>query len=68
MLVKFVGVNRPGQVKESAYPVIWVDVPDLMISSTDIRQRISRHQSVRYLVPDLVAAYIVENGLYLNDR
>jgi nicotinate-nucleotide adenylyltransferase len=67
-LVKFVGVNRPGQVKESAYPVIWVDVPDLMISSTDIRQRISRHQSVRYLVPDLVAAYIVENGLYLNDR
>lgn len=67
-LVKFVGVNRPGQPKASAYPVTWVDVPDLMISSTDIRKRISRHQSVRYLVPDLVAAYIVENGLYLNDK
>lgn len=67
-LVKFVGVNRPGQPKVSAYPVTWVDVPDLMISSTDIRKRISHHQSVRYLVPDLVAAYIVENGLYLNDK
>ena len=66
--VKFVGVNRPGQPKQSAYPVIWVDVPDLMISSTDIRKRISHHQSVRYLVPDLVAGYIVENGLYLNDK
>ncbi|WP_419154445.1 nicotinate-nucleotide adenylyltransferase [Weissella bombi] len=67
-LVKFVGVNRPGQPKASSYPVIWVDVPDLMISSTDIRKRISHHQSVRYLVPDLVAAYIVENGLYLNEK
>lgn len=67
-LVKFVGVNRPDQPKVSAYPVTWVDVPDLMISSTDIRKRISHHQSVRYLVPDLVAAYIVENGLYLNDK
>lgn len=67
-LVKFVGVNRPGQSRESAYPVLWVDVPNLAISSTDIRQRITQHKSVRYLVPDLVAAYIVENGLYLNDR
>ena len=67
-LVKFVGVNRPGQSRESTYPVLWVDVPNLAISSTDIRQRITQHKSVRYLVPDLVAAYIVENGLYLNDR
>lgn len=67
-LVKFVGVNRPGQSRESVYPVLWVDVPNLAISSTDIRRRITHHKSVRYLVPDLVAAYIVENGLYLNDR
>ena len=64
-LVNFVGVNRP---RESDYPVKWVEVPNLEISSTDIRKRIATKQSVRYLLPDMVAAYIVENGLYMDDK
>ena len=67
-LVNFVGVNRPGQPRESDYPVKWVEVPNLEISSTDIRKRIATKQSVRYLLPDMVAASIVENGLYMDDK
>ncbi|MDR3190252.1 MAG: nicotinate-nucleotide adenylyltransferase [Lactobacillaceae bacterium] len=67
-LVTFVGVNRPGQPRHSQYPIEWVDVPELDISSTDIRRRIAQQKSIRYMVPDLVAAYILENGLYRNDK
>jgi len=68
-MVHFVGVNRPKQEQQvSPFPVEFITVPNLDISSTDIRKRIAKQQTVRYLVPDLVAAYIVENGLYLNDR
>ena len=67
-LVHFVGVNRPGQPRVTDYPVEWVAVPNLEISSTDIRKRIANKQSVRYLLPDMVAAYIVENGLYMDDK
>ena len=34
------------------------------ISSTDIRSRLARNRSIRYLVPDDVAAYIERNRLY----
>lgn len=36
----------------------------MSISSTEIRQRIGRGESVRYLVPDDVIAYIREKGFY----
>lgn len=67
-LVHFVGVNRPGVVKEAPYPVQWVDVPQLEISSTEIRQRVANHNSIRYMVPDMVAAYIFKKGLYLDEK
>ncbi|KRN32531.1 nicotinate-nucleotide adenylyltransferase [Weissella halotolerans] len=64
--VHFVGVNRPEQPVRSDYPVEWVQVPNVAISSSDIRQRIKEHRSIRYLVPDMVAAYIFKEGLYLD--
>ena len=39
----------------------------LDISSTRIRQMVSRGESIRFLVPDSVRRYIQEEGLYRND-
>jgi len=64
-MVTFVGVRRLGYETKSKYPVIWVDAPLIDISSTDIRHRVETGQSVRYLVPNKVAAFIKEHRLYL---
>jgi nicotinate-nucleotide adenylyltransferase len=39
-------------------------IPDLNISSTDIRRRIAEGRSVRYLIPPEVGQYIKQRGLY----
>ncbi|WP_411377808.1 nicotinate-nucleotide adenylyltransferase [Limosilactobacillus reuteri] len=60
----FVGVHRQGAKNETRYPVIWVDVPTVDFSSTDIRQRVQRGQSIKYMVPDAVSKFIEEHQLY----
>jgi nicotinate-nucleotide adenylyltransferase len=44
--------------------VVWIDMPRIEISSTELRRRVAEGRGVRYLVPDAVAAYIEERGLY----
>jgi nicotinate-nucleotide adenylyltransferase len=41
-----------------------LDMPELEISSHQIQERIRRGRTIRYLVPDEVAKYIREQGLY----
>jgi nicotinate-nucleotide adenylyltransferase len=41
-----------------------VDVPQIGISATDLRDRVRRGAPIRYQVPDPVERYIVEHGLY----
>lgn len=41
-----------------------VDVPQIEISSTDIRERIADGRTIRYLTPDAVREYIESHGLY----
>jgi nicotinate-nucleotide adenylyltransferase len=41
-----------------------VDVPQIGISSSLIRERLARHLPITYLVPDAVVAYIQDHGLY----
>jgi nicotinate-nucleotide adenylyltransferase len=45
--------------------VIQLDMPVIGISSSEIRQRITRGLSVRYLVPPGVERYVTEQGIYL---
>ncbi|MBN2186281.1 MAG: nicotinate-nucleotide adenylyltransferase [Dehalococcoidia bacterium] len=54
---------------ESAIPgvldsVIELDMPVIDISSSEIRRRLARGLSVRYLVPDGVAEYIITQKIY----
>ena len=41
-----------------------VSTPELEISSTEIRRRVKRGASIRYMVPDAVTDYIEKEGLY----
>ncbi|MBP1048149.1 nicotinate-nucleotide adenylyltransferase [Enterococcus sp. BWM-S5] len=63
-MTSFVGTRRPNYGIETPYPIIWVDTPQMDISSSMIREKIQNNCSVRYLLPDNVINYIYEKGLY----
>ncbi|MCT4775880.1 MULTISPECIES: nicotinate-nucleotide adenylyltransferase [Exiguobacterium] len=65
-LVTFGAVARPGsryRIPKQA-DVRTIDMPQLEISSTDIRERARRDKSIKYLVPLDVETYIKERDLY----
>lgn len=63
-MVQFVGVQRPKYKAGTSYPVIWVDVPLMDISSSMIRYFITEGRTPNYLLPKTVLDYIREEGLY----
>jgi nicotinate-nucleotide adenylyltransferase len=49
---------------KGAAGVRFFDMPRIDVSSTLVRHRVAEGKPIRYLVPDKVAAYIEEHGLY----
>ena len=71
-MVQVAVVERPGFDLDSGPDelmgkMITVPLPQLMISSTRIRERVSAGLSIRYLVLPAVAGYIEEQMLYVDD-
>jgi nicotinate-nucleotide adenylyltransferase len=48
----------------SGLSTYFLDEPLLDISSSEIRERIQTHRSIRYMMPERVEAYIRKNGFY----
>jgi nicotinate-nucleotide adenylyltransferase len=74
-LARLIVIERPGQrtlcpedvdarVPGASRRITVVETPGVAISATDLRARVAAGRSLRYLVPDGVAAYIREHGLY----
>ncbi len=64
-LATFVLVSRPGHRVRAKMPKQHiVEVPWLEISSTEIRDRVRRGLSIRYLVPEGVERHVRRRGLY----
>lgn len=66
-LVTFVGVNRPNYSYQSDYPVLLVNIPDINISSSLIRESLQskeRDEKIKQMINCNVLAYIRENNLY----
>jgi len=76
---RIIAVTRPGK-DVSALTELTLQLGDLggqlelfpvtalAISASDIRRRVRQGQSIRYLVPDAVLAYIEKHGLYRADN
>ena len=79
-LCDFVAVTRPGYQKNQMFEEIgelrekfasrihYMEVPDLAISSSDIRTRAQKGMPIQYLLPQEVEDYIHKFGLYRNQR
>lgn len=64
-LARIVAVARPGAPRPaSALVERVVEVPAVDLSATQIRRRVAEGRSIRYLVPDAVAEFIANHGLY----
>lgn len=64
--VTFIVTTRPNYTVGSPFEeeFIKVNVPEMELSSSDIRQRVSQKESIRYLMPEAVRMYVEEHRLY----
>ena len=59
-----VAVNRVGQNDSVPFDFVSVDMPEVRISATELRDRFTNGLDTQYLVPKNVSQYISDQGLY----
>lgn len=66
--IKIIIATRPGFDPQTNGSILKgaerVMIPQIDISSTNIRRRLARRQSIKYMVPSIVEQFILEKGLY----
>ena len=62
--VTIVAVNRVGQNDAVPFDFVSVDMPEIRISATELRDRFTNGLDTQYLVPKNVSQYISDQGLY----
>jgi nicotinate-nucleotide adenylyltransferase len=62
--VTVVAVNRIGQSASVPFDVVSVEMPEVRISATELRDRFTNKMDTQYLVPRKVSDYISDQGLY----
>jgi nicotinate-nucleotide adenylyltransferase len=69
-LATFVVVTRPGHhpppAEELPAAVVHLQVPQLEVSSSELRERFAAGRATRYLVPDAVDRYVRSHRLYVH--
>lgn len=72
-LCRFIVAMRPGYDSKQLYDMLGdvyrervcvMEIPMLDISSTEIRERVKKGLSIKYLLPEAVEAYIYKNNVY----
>jgi len=72
-VAELVVVGRPGYLADlqpnDAWPRIHrVAIPAIDVSSTDLRRRVREGRPIDFMLPDEVAAYIRDRGLYMGEE
>jgi len=62
--VTIVSVNRIGQSATVDFDVVSVEMPEVRISATELREKFTNKLDTKYLVPQKVSDYISDQGLY----
>jgi nicotinate-nucleotide adenylyltransferase len=62
--VTIVAVNRVGQSDSVPFDFVSVEMPEVRISATELRDRFINNADTQYLVPKKVSQYISDQGLY----
>ena len=72
-LCKFIAATRPGfhleDLRDQLPPdyldqIVFLEVPGVHISSTELRERVAMGNPIKYMVPEAVAIYIEKHKLY----
>jgi len=76
-LCRIVAVGRPGYrvdmdeldrcLPGASQRILFINSPQLDVSSSDIQRRVRAGESIKYQVPEAVERYICEHGLYRSE-